>query len=342
MRVTKAVLSLFGYAGSAGVPPDALLGAAGLRPDLFAGPDIDLLHSQELRLWAEAARLTADPDFGLHLAEWLAPRTDETFDVLSFALRSCATLGDHYRRASHYLRLIHAGIYLSVEQDEGAGVARIVHGHRWEPAEPPRQPVEGFLALALLLGRRAIGDDVAPRAVCFVHARPARVSEHERIFGAPVHFGCARNEMVLDGALLERPQRHAEPRLLTVLSRQIDDLLGEQPDPQRFRDLVHEAMLDELPDREPSVAAVASRLHMSPRTLQRRLQSEDTSFDHVLSELRRTLALRYLRDERIAIGEVGFLLGFRDVTAFHRAFKRWTGSTPARYRRTARGHGGKT
>jgi AraC-like DNA-binding protein len=138
---------------------------------------------------------------------------------------------------------------------------------------------------------------------------------------------------VLDRAVLERPQRHAEPRLLAMLSRQLDGFLAAHPDPRRFQARVQQSMTDELPDQEPSVAAVAARLRMSPRTLQRRLQSEGTSFAGLLSELRRDLALRYLRDDRVAIGEVGFLLGFQDVTAFHRAFKRWTGSTPATYRR---------
>ena len=96
------------------------------------------------------------------------------------------------------------------------------------------------------------------------------------------------------------------------------------------------AVLAGLPEREPVVATIAARLHMSARSLQRRLQSEGTSFAEVLSDLRRDMALRYLQDQRISIGEVAFLLGFLDVTAFHRAFKRWTGSTPAEYRRSAR------
>lgn len=74
---------------------------------------------------------------------------------------------------------------------------------------------------------------------------------------------------------------------------------------------------------------------MSPRSLQRRLREEGTTFAELLEELRRDLALRYLRDPRIGIAEVGFLLGFRDVTAFHRAFRRWMGTTPASYRRAA-------
>ena len=94
-------------------------------------------------------------------------------------------------------------------------------------------------------------------------------------------------------------------------------------------------MMDELPEREPGMAVVAGKLHMSPRSLQRRLQSEGTSFATVLFELRRDLALRYLRDPRISIGEVVFLLGFLDVAAFQRAFKRWPGRTSAVYRRSA-------
>ena len=88
------------------------------------------------------------------------------------------------------------------------------------------------------------------------------------------------------------------------------------------------------------MSTIARKLHMSPRSLQRRLQGENTSFATVLFELRRDLAQRYLRDERIAIGEVGFLLGFLDVAAFQRAFKRWTGTTPAQYRRSAQERSG--
>lgn len=333
VRATKPIRAIVAFSASAGVPPPVLLSAAKLDPMLLAGPDADLLPAQELRLWDAAARLTGDQDFGLHLAQWAVGCAEELFDVLAFALRSCATLGEHYRLAVRYMRLVHQGVYLQLEEEQD--VARLVHGHYQEPSTPPRQPVEGMLALSLLQGRRALGEEFAPREVCFTHARPAQVHEQERLFGAPVHYGCPRNELVLDRALLVRPQLHAEPRLLALLDRQLAGLLSELPEDRSCQAMVRRAMMDELPEREPAMAAIAGRLHMSPRSLQRRLQSEGTSFAQVLFELRRDLALRYLRDERIAIGEVGFLLGFLDVAAFHRAFKRWTGSTPAQYRRSA-------
>lgn len=192
-----------------------------------------------------------------------------------------------------------------------------------------------MLALAVLYGRLGVGDELAPRAVHFSHPAPARVSEQERVFRAPVRYGRPRNELVLDRALLDRPQRHAEQRLLALLDRQLGALLSGLPESRRFKDRVARCMLDELPEREPSVATVAAKLHMSTRSLQRRLQGEGTSFAEVLSDLRRDRALHYLQDPRLSIGEVAFLLGFLDVTAFHRAFRRWTGSTPAEHRRAA-------
>lgn len=328
----KTILAVVGFAANAGVPPSELLRAAGLDPEALVDPDAYLPHAQEMRLWDEAVRLTGDQDLGLHLAEWVARSPPDHFDVLTFAMRSCPTLGEHFRLVGRYIRLIHDGIYVSLEEE--GDVARLVYVHIPEQLGR-RQPVEGMLALTVLHGRLGIGEELVPRAVCFAHARPERVSEQERVFRAPVHYGCPRNELVLDRALLDRPQRHAEERLLALLDRQLGALLSELPESRRFQDMVARRMMDELPEREPAVAAIAVKLHMSARSLQRRLQSEGTSFAEVLSVLRRDRALHYLKDQRISIGEVAFLLGFLDVTAFHRAFKRWTGSTPAEFRRSA-------
>lgn len=326
----KTILTILGFASSVGVSPPEILGAVGLDPALLSDPDGYLLRGQELRLWDEAVRRTGDPDFGLHLAEWVARVPEDHFDVLTFAVRSSPTLSAHYRLAGRYMRLIHEGVYLTLEEkgDEG----RLVHGHSPEQIGP-RHPVEGMLALALLLGRQTVGEDLVPREVRFAHARPEQVSEQERVFRAPVYYGCSRNELVLSRAFLERPQRHAQEKLLLHMDRQLGGLLSGLPQGRRYRDVVKRRMMDELPEREPAVAVVAAKLRISARSLQRRLHSEGTSFAEILSELRQELSLRYLRDPRISIGEVAFLLGFLDVTAFHRAFKRWTGGTPSEHRR---------
>ncbi len=327
----KTVLAIVGFAGSSGVPPPVLLSAAGVDPSALADPDAYLTRAKEIRLWDEAVRLTGDQDFGIHLAEWAVQNPSDHFDVLSFAARSSPTLAGHYRMAGRHVRLVHEGVYLSLEEE--GDVACLVHGHSVEQIGP-RHPVEGMLALTLLHARLAVGDDLAPRSVRFTHPRPARVDEHERIFRAPVHHGCQRNELVFERVVMGRAQRSAEPRLMQILERQLESILSRLPESRSCQDDVKRCIMDKLPEREPVVAEVAAKLRMSPRSLQRRLRSEGTSFAAVLSELRRDQALRYLQEGQLSIGEVAFLLGFLDVTAFHRAFKRWTGSTPAQHRRS--------
>jgi len=315
------------------VAPDVLLRSTGLDLASVGNPDASVPHGQKLRLWDEAARLSGDPDFGLHMAEWVSQSPEDHFDLLAYAVRSCATLGEHYKRMGRYVRLIHEGMFLSLEVEQDA--ARLMHG-LVDNTIPPRHPMECMLALAVLQGRRAVGEDFAPREVRFAHAAPAQVSEQERLFRAPVRYGCPRSELVLDHAHLSQPQRYAEPRLLEVLDRQLEELLSRLPQARSFPGRVRSHMANHLLDGEPTVSAVAAKLQMSSRSLQRRLKDEGTSFAMLLADLRRELALCHLQDPQNTISEVAFLLGFTEVSAFHRAFKRWTGSTPAEYQRTAR------
>lgn len=339
----RTILAIVGFAAAAGVSPPKLLRAAGLEPSQLDDPDAYFPYAQELRLWDAAARLSGDQDFGIHLAEWATSASFHHFDMLTFAARSSSTLREQFRLAGRHIRVIHDGIYLRLEED--GDLARLVHGHRVE-RRGPRQPVEGLLALMLLHGRAGVGEDLEPRAVCFAHGEPDRVSEQERVFRAPVRYGCARNELVFERALLDRPLLHADQRLHTLLDRQLGALVPAQPEGRSFLETVMRCMTDELPEREPTVAVIANRLRMSGRSLQRRLRQEGTSFTEALSDLRRDRALRYLQDRRLSIGEVAFSLGYLDVSAFHRAFKRWTGTTPTEYRaavpRGPRARGSKT
>lgn len=292
---------------------------------------VKLAHAQELRLWEEAARLTSDPDFGLHFAEWLAPRTVDVFDALAFAVRSCATLGDQLRLVTQYSSLVHNEIVLTLEFE--ADHVLLVHTHRRAPLQPARHPVEACLTLAVLIAREETGDDFSPVGVRFRHPRPSSEEEHGRLFRAPIHFGTPVDALVLEYTHLARPQRRSEPQLLALLDKQLAGLHGGHGAPTPLGHRVRREFVAHLPKGEPSVGTVAARLRMSPRTLQRQLQAEGTSFAAVLSELRRELAAKYLRDPNIAIAEIAFLLGFQDSSAFYRAFRRWEGTTPLAFRR---------
>jgi AraC-like DNA-binding protein len=316
-------------AGAAGVAPPVLLAAAGVDPGALADPDGRLPRTLEARLWQEAARLTGDEAFGLHLAE----RSEAAgFGALGFAVRSSATLGEAYARVMRFVRVVVSGPTLTLASDRR--VARIRHAPPRTPPPPSRYAIEFLLATLVVVARRNGETAFVPRAASFRHAAPARLDEHRRMFGPGLRFSADEDELVIERERLDRPQAHAEPALAGVLDRQLAAQLADLPaEDASFLDRTRGALCAELEHGEPTVEAIAARLHMSPRSLQRRLQQEGSSLSSVLDRLRADLAVRYLEEARVAIGEVAFRLGFSDATTFHRAFRRWTGQTPAEYRR---------
>ncbi|HYY42110.1 MAG TPA: helix-turn-helix domain-containing protein, partial [Pyrinomonadaceae bacterium] len=170
------------------------------------------------------------------------------------------------------------------------------------------------------------------RSVSFQHPQPADTTEHRRIFRAPVHFDQPRNELVLDRALLALPLARADAGLCALLDRHAQELLARLPQRDDTTAQVRRLLSDALSGGDPNIAAVARQLGLSARTLQRKLRAEGTSYQDLLDLMRRDLARRYLQERDMAVCEVAYLLGFSGPSAFHRAFRRWTGVTPKEFR----------
>jgi AraC-like DNA-binding protein len=169
-----------------------------------------------------------------------------------------------------------------------------------------------------------------------VHPAPADSTDHARFFRAQVHFAVGQNALVLSPRLLETPCARADPALVAVLDRYAADRLEQMPRSNSVADRVRTVLVDELRGGEPSASRLAARLKMSVRSLNRLLAAEDTSYHELLDGLRRDFAERHLAGDQMSISEVGFLLGFSELSSFHRAFKRWTGRTPAQFRQEVR------
>lgn len=325
VRVFQLVLA---GAAARGVDPSALLRAAGISGTELADPDGRLPRTAELRMWTEAALASDDEHFGLHLCERMEV---DGMGPLGFAVRSSATLGEAYQRVMRYLRLLVHGPVLDLRID--GDVARLRHRPPATDPAPSRHAVEFLLGNMIVLARKGVDATLVPRAVAFRHAPPRDVDPYRTLFGCNVRFEQEHDELVLDRELLARPQQQAEPSLASVLDQHLSSLLASAPADGSFVERVDAAITAGLERGEPSVGSVAARLHMSPRTLQRRLRDEGTSLTDRLDRTREALAARLLREPSRAIGEVAFLLGFSEVSTFHRAFKRWTGMTPVAYRR---------
>lgn len=322
----RSVRPVLAYMSACGHNVIALLRSQSMDPMLLQDPEARAPHAVAVSIWQAAVQLTNDPGLGLHIAEKIQPGE---FGVLDYTLRTSGTLGAGFSRLSRYHRLFHdaAEVKLEVVREH------FILSHRLPlPGGAPRQVSEFIIAAWLTASRQATGVECTPEQVYFPHPAPPDTSEHQRVFGCPVKFGHWRSELVLPRRFLDLPLVKADPILQGILEEQVEALLGNLPRAEATTDAIRRFLAVELSNGQPRLEQLAPRLHMSARTLHRRLEQEGTNFRRILTEVRHELAVRHLLERRLAIGEIAFLLGFSEVSAFHRAFKHWTGHAPHAYR----------
>jgi AraC-like DNA-binding protein len=303
----------------------AFLADLGLDAGVFEQAEARIPAEVAFRAFERAIELTGDEQLFLRTAEALPMGA---LQVLDFAVRSSATMGEALARVARYYALLDDNSTLRVEVK--GKVARLV-GRRTEPPSP-RPATELLFALILARGREFTGRPCPLHEVSFLQGPPRDRSRHEAFFGVPVHFGRARNELVFDASWLEVPCRAFDPELASFLDQQVSKLLERVAPPKSFTDEVRRAIESAIRGSDPLLEATAKRLGMGTRTLQRRLRDLGTSHKDLLEEVRRELAEKLLGESRMPIGEVAYLLGFSDASAFHHAFGRWTRTTPSAYR----------
>lgn len=288
---------------------------------------IPYARSAELCEWAIAR--TRDLDLGLHAAEAIQPGD---LDVLEFAARSCANFAEAIEVVNRYIALLREGAAFQLEP---AGEQCIWHFQM--AIETPRVINDWTVAIYVLLGRAMAPREPALHTEVHVtHERPSDTREYERILRVPVKFGESCNRLVFPSRVLALPIEGASPQLHAVMRRYAGDLLQQRMRLQGFSDQVRTAVVETLRGSQGGADGVASKLGMSARTLNRRLQREGTSFMTLYDDVRRELALSYLDQPSLNIAEVAFMLGFSQTPAFSRAFKRWTGASPIEHRRRRR------
>jgi AraC-like DNA-binding protein len=190
---------------------------------------------------------------------------------------------------------------------------------------------ESALAAVTSVLRVVGGFRLEPTLVEFQHTAPGTDRFHVDFFGCPVRFGAAVNGIHLGDEHLTRRTLLADTGLSTYLLSRLDDLTARKERRSIVED-VRTAIADSLPDGQPSKSQIARRLAISERTLHRQLADHGESFQAIATRARRDAAESLLASTDHSIADVAFLTGFSDQTAFTRAFKRWTGTTPAAFR----------
>ena len=200
--------------------------------------------------------------------------------------------------------------------------------------EPPVL-IECAFSWVLSTARVGTGTRISPIRVEFVQPR-GHVKKIERHFGCPMLCGAKRNAIVFRAADAERPLVTRNAELLGVLAPQLEKDLNDGNADEDFMERVRVAIQQKLTGHRPTMEEIADALHVSPRTLQRRLQEEGSSFQKVLEEARHQLARHYLNNSVLELNEAAYLLGYNDANSFGRAFRGWEGVPPATWREQQR------
>jgi AraC-like DNA-binding protein len=311
---------------AASVDPERYLAEAGLTRADVMDPDHRLEAGRTEALWRAAGQHIGSP---LRIAARLPLGA---FQVLDFVCAHSETVGAGLRRLAVYFPLVDPRVHVGVE--EGSHPALTMRAA--DGGSLPRVAQEFTLAAVVLRSRAFTGVNWRLERVELSFPAPADTKEHEDVFRAPLIFDAAEPRLVLSRAAFDSPVPTAQTALLPLLD---EHARGRLASVQRSSEPVPglaEAVRHACAEGRPTLPAVARRVRLTPRTLQRRLIDAGTPFSALVDRERERLARAYLRESELAIAEIAFVLGFSDQAAFTRAFTRWTGSTPNAFRRSAR------
>jgi len=325
-QMAPAFLKVIGLGGG---DVDALLREHDLPLDAVSRREIDLPLYVLHEIAETAAKQANDPDLGLHLATRLP---HGSYGLLEYIGRSAASVRQAGERFLRYSRLLNDLVSFTFEPKTDAFV--LTQRIEGEPRCVGRHAGEMFIALVVRYMREITSTDVVPLRVRFAHPAPASMKELEDFFRAPLAFDQGENSVELPLGILDHPLVSHDAMLFSVLDQQAEKLLSDRSHETMSEELVkvRSEVRRQLEDGQPQLASVAKALGTSARTLQRRLEAEKTSFQDVIDGVREELARLHIANPKLALGDIAYLLGFSEISAFTRAFKRWTGMTPSRWR----------
>ena len=313
------------------------LRSSGIDPaPLFSEANIDLPGANDpgaryptlrmQKLWGLAVEATGNPCLGLLAARHFQPAV---LHGLGFAWLASDTLLDALHRLVRYSRFINSIVEFRVQtQADTTDLVATV------PDSFPVHVYAGLdlgMAMFLRMCQITVGQPLLPVHVVLQRPVPTCRDEFVEMFGPSIEYAAADNRLCFGNGQINQPLTTANPELARINDQTVVDYLARF-DRASITMQVRSRIIEQLPDGIPKQENIAETLHVSLRSLQRRLKEEETSYKDLLEDTRQALALQYLRDSHRSIGEITYLLGFSEPSNFTRAFKRWTGKTPAEHR----------
>lgn len=311
----------------AGKDTAAVLSEAGLTVEHVDDPAVRLEVHTQIRVLDLAARELQDEFLGFHLARSFDPRE---IGLLYYVMASSEHLADALRNAERYSRINNEGVCLHFRSDRATVIALdYVSVER----SSDRHQIEFWLTALVRICRQITDTRLAPRKLTVRHYRDSTPAEYKSFLGSDVEFGSDADEIVFPEYLASLPVVGADTYLNKLLRQYADEALADrQPERGSVRANVERVIPQLLPHGKAKTSEVARHLGLSGRTLSRSLSAEGLTFSEILEDFRAALARRYLRDPELPVSEISWLLGYREISSFTNAFKRWTGMNPRQFR----------
>ncbi|MEM8740285.1 MAG: AraC family transcriptional regulator ligand-binding domain-containing protein [Pseudomonadota bacterium] len=320
-----------------GLPPDhprrqALLGLVGIDANAPIDPK-QMIEDAAYYSLCERVDGEQQGSPALTLRVGGTMRCDD-YGAFGLAFKSAPDLLGSYRRGERYGRVLTS---VSTHRLVAEGTRSLFLLHRvGERRRGLEMSNEQTMAAIMRISQEVCQARFVPEAVFFRHDPPASLAEYEAFFGSPVQFRAEYDAIAVSNALLAAPNRLGDARIAEFfdahMERELAALADEAGLVQRVRIQVSQALSEGV----PAIAATARRLGMSGRTLQRRLGAAGLSYQDLVEQARRELAERLLARTTYSLAEIAFLTGYAEQSTFSRAFKRWRGLSPARFRRAAK------
>lgn len=310
----------------AGVEQDRFLSAARFEPSRISDAEGRMSPEEYDTLIECALDLSGDEAFGLRLGERTSAAAHQ---LIAHLVTSAGTLRGAIDALMRFQLLLTDSPLCRLE--EGEGEARVVYDIA--PGSPrcrrfrAELSMTGFSRIVHYFGRGARARDVM-----FEYAAPTYRSEYTRVFVGTERFEQSFTGLVIDRELLSATQLHADTEFHRVLEVQAETRIAQLSRKKSYAERVRDYLLYTTTNRADDMDGVARGLGLSVRTLRRRLQEEGATYGAIASEAFVALAKRLLVDEARSVEETAYAMGYSTPTSFHRAFKRWTGTTPKLFR----------
>lgn len=324
------------FFSSNGGDPDRVFGETGIDPDSTVDPTLDLGLINYCRLFEQAARWTQNDNIGLWFGQQFKPRQ---LGMLGYVAIHSPTLKSGLRNLVDMFPYHQQATLMQLSDVDASknsdGLLKLEYQINDGRIVAQRQDAELSLGMFVNIFRHCLGYGWAPEEIHFEHPTPESPKEHERAFNAPVYFSQPTNAIVFKRDVLDSPMPGHDLRLLGILLSCLTQLgSGDIAEPG-IVDRVRGLLRSQLADGYQTLDEIADELQLPVWTLQRRLADDGLTYKELVESTRRDLAFMYLRQSHIPISEIAFLLGYSELSAFSRAFHRWTGAAPMTWRRQA-------